>query len=164
MRPLLFALACSLATAGVLAQTAPSPSKTRPATKATKPAKRPAPAPVVEEPAEIDTERMSVAPMVLRGESQCEFKQKIQLTEHPTLPGRFLLEYNNLKYVLTPQPTTTGVIRLEDKRTGLVWLQVPVKSMLMDTKKGQRLVDNCMHSAQVAEVEAMKLQETGKAQ
>jgi ElaB/YqjD/DUF883 family membrane-anchored ribosome-binding protein len=30
----------------------------------------------------------------------------------------------------------------------------PVKSMLMDAKKGQRIADNCMHPAQVAETEA----------
>lgn len=166
MRPLLLALLCTLTPALALAQT-PAAPKAKPAAKA--PAKRSAPKaapaqPAPEEPAEIDTERMAVAPMVLRGASQCEFKQQIHLTEHPTLPGRFLLEYNKLKYVLTPQPTTTGVIRLEDKRTGLVWLQVPVKSMLMDTKKGQRLIDNCMHEAQVAEVDAMKRQESAAPQ
>lgn len=164
MRPLLLALLCTLTPALALSQT-PTPPKAKPVAKAAaKRAAKPAPEPVVEEPAEIDTDRMAVAPMVLRGASQCEFKQQIHLTEHPTLPGRFLLEYNKLKYVLTPQPTTTGVIRLEDKRTGLVWLQVPVKSMLMDTKKGQRLIDNCMHEAQTAEVDAMKRQDSAAPQ
>lgn len=164
MRPLLFALLCTLAPACVLAQTPATKSKpvSGKVQKAGK--KKPAAEPVIEEPAEIDTERMAVAPQVLRGDSQCEFKQKISLTEHPTLPGRFLLEYNGLKHVLTPQPTTTGVIRLEEKRSGIVWLQVPIKSMLMDSKKGQRLADNCMHAAQVAEVDAMKRQESTPAQ
>lgn len=137
------------------AQTAPKPAK--PAVKRSSKAKRP-PAPPPEpaepvEPVEIEAERMAVVPMVLRGESSCEFGHKVQVVEHPSLPGRFLLEYRGIKHVLTPQPTTTGVVRLEDKRTGMIWLQVPVKSMLMDGKRGQRLADNCMHAAQTVEVQ-----------
>ena len=166
MRPLLFALLCSLTPALATAQ-APTakPGASKPAAK--KSARKPVPAkPAAEpdEPGEIDTDRMAVAPMVLRGESECEFKQKISLTEHPSLPGRFLLEYNGLKHVLTPQPTTTGVIRLEERRSGLVWLQVPIKSMLMDSRRGKRLADNCLHAAQVAEVESMKRQESAATQ
>jgi len=137
------------------AQAPASKSASKPATKArSAKAKKPLPPPVPAEPEEIEPERMAVVPMVLRGESQCEFGHKIQVIEHPSLPGRFLLEYRGIKHVLTPQPTTTGVIRLEDKRSGMIWLQVPVKSMLMDGKKGQRLADNCMHAEQLAEVQA----------
>lgn len=153
--PLLFA-------APLLANPAPAPAKS-PAKQAAKPAaKKPvarkpaavAPAPEVAEPEQIGEELMAVVPMVLRGESSCEFGHKVQVVEHPSLPGRFLLEYRGIKHVLTPQPTTTGVVRLEDRRTGMIWLQVPVKSMLMDGRRGQRLADNCMHATQMAEVQA----------
>lgn len=115
----------------------------------------------VAEPAEIDSERMAVAPLVLQGEARCEFGHKVQLQAHPTLRGRFQLMYQGLMHTLTPHPTTTGVIRLENKHSGMVWLQVPVKSMLMDSKKGQRVADNCMHPAQVAEAQAAQGQSTG---
>lgn len=130
------------------AQNASKPPQT--AGKPVKPAKgSKVKAPVeVPEPDAIDPDSMAVAPMVLIGDSQCEFGQRISLRPHPSLPGRFLLEHRGLKHVLTPLPTTTGVVRLEERRTGLVWLQVPVKSMLMDGKKGQRVADNCMHPAQ----------------
>lgn len=128
-----------------------------PAKKPSKPAPPPAPVVVEEpEPQDIEVERMAVVPMVLRGESKCEFGNLVQVVEHPSLPGRFLLEFRGIKHVLTPQPTTTGVVRLEDKRSGLVWLQVPIKSMLMDGRRGQRLVDNCLHETQAAEVAAMQ--------
>lgn len=139
------------------AQTPSKPSTTAGAKgKAAKPAKplrkrAPVPTPLPPEPEEIEPERLAVVPMVLRGESSCEFGSKVQVVEHPTLAGRFLLEYRGIKHVLTPQPTSTGVVRLEDKRTGMIWLQVPVKSMLMDSKRGQRLADNCMHASQTAE-------------
>lgn len=31
--------------------------------------------------------------------------------------------------------TTTGAERYEDKSTGLVWVNIPAKSMLLDSKK-----------------------------
>jgi hypothetical protein len=159
----LLALALPLTLA---AQTAPTSASSKPGAKSaakstakrpavSKKAAKPVAAPVeVAEPGEIEPDRMAVVPMVLRGESSCEFGHKVQVVEHPSLPGRFLLEYRGIKHVLTPQPTTTGVVRLEDKRSGMIWLQVPVKSMLMDSRRGQRLADNCMHATQTAELTA----------
>ena len=162
-----FVLALALGSAaGAQAQAASTASASAP-TKAGKPARalkasKPKPKPEVEapEPESLEEERMAVAPMVLIGDSQCEFGQRISLRPHPTLAGRFLLEHRGLKHVLTPLPTTTGVVRLEERRTGMVWLQVPVKSMLMDGKKGQRVADNCMHptQAQAPQEESTALQ------
>jgi hypothetical protein len=52
--------------------------------------------------------------------------------------------------------TSTGALRLEDKRAGAVWLQLANKSMLMDQKKGRRVADECAHPAQVAYGQDMK--------
>jgi hypothetical protein len=150
--PILIAISLPVS---ALAQSPAKPSA--PAATAKKSVKKPAKK-VVEpaEPAEIDEERMAVAPRVLQGESVCEFGHKVAVHPHPHLPGRFHLLHRGQQHVLTPQPTTTGVVRLENAKAGLLWLQVPVKSMLMDTKKGQRVADQCMHPAQHAEVEAMR--------
>jgi hypothetical protein len=37
-----------------------------------------------------------------------------------------------------------------------VWLQIPSKSMLMNAKVGQRMVDGCMHPEQRAAVSAVE--------
>lgn len=160
-----FVLALALGSAAGAQAQAPSTANASAPTKAGKPAralKASKPKPEVEapEPESLEEERMAVAPMVLIGDSQCEFGQRISLRPHPTLAGRFLLEHRGLKHVLTPLPTTTGVVRLEERRTGMVWLQVPVKSMLMDGKKGQRVADNCMHptQAQAPQEESTALQ------
>ena len=63
-------------------------------------------------------------------------------------PGVFTVGYKNAHYTMVPEPTTTGAIRLEDKKAGVVWLQIPSKSMLMNSKIGQRMVDACMHPVQ----------------
>jgi hypothetical protein len=48
------------------------------------------------------------------------------------------------------------VVRLEDPFTGATWVQLNSKSMLMDSRRGQRLVDDCQHPSQKAMAEAMK--------
>lgn len=123
--------------------------------------RRVAPAAVVQaEPAEIDENRMAVVPRVMVGESRCDAGKTVSVQPHAALPGRFVLAVGREEYTVTPQPTSTGVIRLENATAGVVWLQVPVKSMMMDAKKGQRLADNCIHPEQAAEVDAMKAQAT----
>jgi hypothetical protein len=44
--------------------------------------------------------------------------------------------------------SSTGALRLEDVTGRTLMLQIANKSMLMDTKIGQRLVDNCVHPEQ----------------
>ena len=51
----------------------------------------------------------------------------------------------------------TGAIRLEDSHAGAMWLQLSNKSMLMNSKLGQRMADECQSPDQMAVAEAMKL-------
>ncbi|HEY6133162.1 MAG TPA: hypothetical protein VIW70_04220, partial [Rubrivivax sp.] len=60
----------------------------------------------------------------------------------------FKLTHKKFTYTLVPQETTTGAVRLEDPKNGIVWLQIPAKSMLMNAKLGQRMVDSCQHADQ----------------
>ncbi len=52
--------------------------------------------------------------------------------------------------------TTTGANRFESKRHGLVWIGIPAKGMLLDSKKGQQLANECRSPAQVAALAAPK--------
>jgi hypothetical protein len=56
---------------------------------------------------------------------------------------------------MVPEETSTGAVRLFDKKAGVVWLQIPAKSMLLNTRAGQRLVDRCTHAEQRAAVGAV---------
>lgn len=139
------ALLSSLAQAAVDEKATP---RNRLAAKIAKPQPAPAAAAAHEEDAELSPEQLAMAQRVHQGEAQCEFNQKVQLTPHPDKPGRFRLQFNKMVYNLSPEPTTTGAVRLEDKRAGVVWLQIPSKSMLMNSKIGQRMVDSCLHAEQ----------------
>lgn len=150
----------------VWSQSPSSGSSVRPAAaSAAKPVRKPlakartvapAAATVAQEPLDIEPERLALAPLVLTGGVRCDGAQQVELAPHPTLQGRFLLKTGKAEHTVSPQLTNTGVIRLENAARSIVWLQVPIKSMLMDVKKGQRTHDNCLHAEQMAEVERAK--------
>jgi hypothetical protein len=110
-----FVLALALGSAAGAQAQAPSTASASAPTKAGKPARdlkasKPKPKPEVEapEPESLEEERMAVAPMVLIGDSQCEFGQRISLRPHPTLAGRFLLDD-------APPPGWCGSIRCRQR-------------------------------------------------
>jgi hypothetical protein len=97
---------------------------------------------------DLTPEQLSNAERVFVGNSTCEFNQSVAISEDASKKGYFLLAFKGKTYTMAPEPTSTGAVRLEDKKNGLVWLQIPSKSMLMNAKIGQRLVDNCVNAGQ----------------
>ena len=100
---------------------------------------------------------LSIAERVYVGKLPCELGAAVTLTADAKAPGYFDVQGKNFKYRMFPVPTTTGAIRLEDRKAGAVWLQLANKSMLMNQKIGTRLADECASPAQVAVAEAIKL-------
>jgi hypothetical protein len=98
----------------------------------------------------VTPEQLAAAERVLQGTIACEFDQQVRLEALPERPGHFRLAFKGQYYTVVPEPTTTGAVRLEDKRAGVVWLQIPAKSMMMNSRLGQRMVDDCKHPTQIA--------------
>ena len=96
---------------------------------------------------DLSPEQLANAERVLVGKIECEFNQSVDVTAADK-KGYFTLDFKGKKYTLAPEATTTGAVRLEDKKAGVVWLQIGNKSMLMNAKAGQRMVDNCVHPSQ----------------
>lgn len=88
-------------------------------------------------------------PVVYRGIAQCEFNTNIGVYDHPQRPGSYIIQYNNRQYEMEMQKTSTGAVRLENARYGLVWIQIPSKSMLLNAQLGQRIADQCRHRDQM---------------
>ncbi len=104
---------------------------------------------------QINEAQMNAAMRVLTGDADCEFNQKVIISPVEGQPGHFNVGFKKVVYRMIPQETTTGAVRLEDKKAGVMWLQIPTKSMLMNSKIGQRMVDACTHSEQRAAVAAV---------
>jgi hypothetical protein len=105
---------------------------------------------------QISDAQLQVADRVLTGDAACEFNQTVSVLPVKDHPGHFHVAFKKVTYTMVPEETTTGAVRLEDKKSGVMWLQIPAKSMLMNTRIGQRMVDSCMHSEQTAAVAAVE--------
>jgi hypothetical protein len=80
------------------------------------------------------------------GTFNCEFNETLTIVPNKEHAGYLTLTHKKTVANMLPVPTNTGALRLEGKPSGLVWLQLPTKSMLMNSKIGQRLADDC-HAA-----------------
>ena len=119
------------------------------ATKAAKPAAKPAAkTEAADTTGPVSQTQLDIAQRVLTGDAQCESNQHVSLHPIDGKPGYFKLGFKNVSYTMTPEETTTGAVRLEDKKAGVVWVQIPSKSMLLNSKIGQRMVDSCQAAAQ----------------
>ena len=143
-------LAASLCLAAANAQTAaakPDTKTSRPAAKASKPAPKkaaPAQAPL---PA-AGGEQVAAAALTLFGDYACEFDQTLVVALTPKHEGYVDVRFKAQTWTMVPVLSSTGALRLEDVKGQMLLIQIANKSMLLDTKLGQRVVDGCMHEKQ----------------
>jgi hypothetical protein len=163
MKLILTTALCVLASSLALAQDAPKkPAKAAPQPTSSriqlKSAAKNVAAGIEAAEAALTPGEMAIAERVQLGAVPCELGTTVTLLADEKYPGYFNVHVKNLKYRMFPVETSTGAIRLEDKKAGAVWLQLGNKSMLMNQKLGQRLADECMTPQQLAVAHALKAQ------
>jgi hypothetical protein len=104
----------------------------------------------------VSETQLQIADRVLTGDAACELHQSVSVAPIDGRPGHFRLSFKKVNYTMIPEETSSGAIRLEDRKAGVVWLQIPSKSMLMNSKVGQRMVDGCQHAEQRAATRAVE--------
>lgn len=156
MKPVAVVVSMLLGSAGVLAQTAPAKPIVRADSKASHRDIRVLARNIAAEVrAPLTQGELDVAGRVHVGTLPCELGQVVVLAPDPSTPGYFSLRMGQASYRVSPEVTTTGAIRLEDKAAGIVWLQLANKSMLMSQKQGRRLADECLSPLQAEVAKAM---------
>ncbi len=137
------------------AQTAPKAAPTKPAPK--RPANVPPPT-TAEQMADLphaDEEQRQAATLVHYGKYVCDEKFEVFVERNPVFDGYVDVRYKKDVWVMKPVASKTGAVRLEDTRGRVLLVQIPFKSMLLNTQTGQRIVDSCQHDMQRgAEAEA----------
>ena len=131
----------------------------KPATKATKSRAKPAarnvaPVPVVVPLAKAEGEQLAAAALTYYGDYGCEFQQTINVNTTPNNDGYVDVRLKNQTWTMKPVLSSTGALRLEEVRGQMLMIQIANKSMLLDTKLGQRVVDECVHATQRAAIAA----------
>ena len=139
-----------------------------PAGAQTAPAKKPAPAKVVKKtapkvvaepapPAAAAPEQVDAAERVFYGTYDCEFKQSIDIVASPKYPSYVDVKHGKADYLMKPVLSSTGAIRLEDVRGDTLMVQIASKSMLLNVKTAQRIVDDCVSPKQRELIELARL-------
>jgi len=155
-RTLFAACACITALAftvpAAIAQTAaPKPAA---AGKKVAPAVPKRPAELV--PAAASAEQMEAAGQVFYGVYECEFKQTVDIEANLKYPSYVNVKHGKADYLMKPVESSTGAIRLEDVRGETLMVQISSKSMLLNVRTGQRVVDDCITPKQRELVEAAR--------
>ena len=86
----------------------------------------------------------------------CELGNKLTVYQNFNADQQISLHWKKRLHRLTRVGTTTGAQRFENAQSGLVWIGIPAKSMLLDSKKGQQLANECKSPAQRVPVVAGK--------
>jgi hypothetical protein len=145
----IFALSAVVTTAlqVILADEAQAQTAQRANKKATPAAAKPLP--------EATPEQLEAFSRAHVGDYNCELGQSLTVSPHATAG---YLEVKFLKHKITMKPvvSSTGAIRLEDVTGRTLMVQIANKSMLLDNKIGQRMVDECVHPSQRSAADATK--------
>ncbi|WBS01510.1 hypothetical protein OU994_25050 [Pseudoduganella sp. SL102] len=152
------ALACApVAHAAVETAKPKAEAKKKPAAKqsraksAAKSKTKPAPvAPAVPDPeADEPTELGSTVV-----DYDCELGNKITIYQNAGDESHVALRWKQRLHRLTRVATTTGAQRFENKFHGLIWIGIPAKGMLLDSKKNRQLANECRNAEQLKPAEA----------
>ena len=103
----------------------------------------------------LSDNQLAIAKTVFTGEIQCELGEKVSIKPMKR-EGFFFVSRGVHRFVMHPEESRTGAIRLEDSARGGLWLQLANKSMLMNQKEGKRLADECQSPEQVNYAKNMK--------
>ncbi len=140
-----FALAC--APAAHAAQDAGKPkaeAKKKPAAKAKATKAKPAPVPKEPDP-EADEPDVAGSAVV---DYDCELGNKITIYQNTDDEGHIALRWKKRVHRLSRVATTTGAQRFENKLYGLIWIGIPAKGMLLDSKQNRQLANECRNAEQ----------------
>lgn len=92
-------------------------------------------------PAESKTAPIDWTGHPVAGAYKCELGRAFDLKVHDENNAEIV--WMKKKYPLNRVSTSTGAIRMEDQKTGMFMIQIPSKTILMNTKTGSQLANEC---------------------
>jgi hypothetical protein len=101
-------------------------------------------------PMVLSPEQLSIAQIVYTGAIPCAEGKTVNIAPDANTQGMFTMQFAGSRQALTPMPTQSGAVRLENKGSGMVFMQLANKSMLFNERQGKRLADECHSSEQQA--------------
>lgn len=79
----------------------------------------------------------------------CALGDKVTIFSNDADDKHIALRWNKRLMRLSRVDTTTGANRFENRRQGMVWIGIPAKGILLDSRKGQQLANECKSAEQL---------------
>ena len=79
----------------------------------------------------------------------CELGQKVTILRKPNDDKQITVRWRDRMHSLFRVTTTTGADRFEGPKSGLIWVGIPSKGILLDAHKGKQLANECKDAAQL---------------
>lgn len=77
------------------------------------------------------------------GVYRCELGQQIEVQRDPRNVNEIGLRWQGGRHTLRRYDSDSGLPRYEDRDRGLLWIDLPWKGVLMDSRSGQPLANDC---------------------
>ena len=82
-------------------------------------------------------------------EFSCELGNRITIYSNTDDDAHIALRWKKRLHRLRRVGTTTGALRFENVRYGLIWIGIPAKGMLLDSKQNRQLANECKNFEQM---------------
>ena len=107
-------------------------------------AKKATPAPfALALPDEEDTGAPIDPAKAMATEYKCDLGAMVTIFHNADDNNYIALRHEKLLTRMKRVSTTTGANRFENKRSGLVWIGIPAKGILLDAKQGRQIANEC---------------------
>ncbi|WP_423708168.1 hypothetical protein [Undibacterium sp. WLX3042] len=80
---------------------------------------------------------------------KCELGNSLTMYSNADDPQHIAMRWKKRLYRLSRVETTTGANRFENSKAGFVWIGIPAKGLLLDSRKGLQLANECKTQQQV---------------
>ena len=87
-------------------------------------------------------------------EYSCELGNRITIYTNDKDDAHIALRWKKRLHRLNRVGTTTGALRFENPYYGLIWIGIPAKGILLDSKLNRQLANECKNAQQAAPVVA----------
>ena len=74
---------------------------------------------------------------------RCELNRSVDVRQVAADMQSAVVRWNKKDYTLRAVSARSGALRYEDAASGLVWIMIVGKSMLLDTRHGKQLANEC---------------------
>lgn len=78
----------------------------------------------------------------------CELNNTLTIYTNAQDDGHIALRWKNRLHRLDRVGTTTGALRFENPKFGLIWIGIPSKGILLDSKLNRQLANECKNAEQ----------------